>query len=213
MTLQELEAATKRAFREARDEIWDEMRTCGEFEKVSFDQFYTASIKILEDRILAIPGANAYIEVDSWRFRTGLESAYENLKLPKRGTADSMGYDFFAPYSFELAPGDTITIPTGIRVHINRGWGLKFYPRGGLGTKYRLQFDNTIPVIDGDYYHSDNEGHILLKLTNDSQTGKILYVKEGDAFAQAIFEIYGMTRSDNATAKRNGGFGSTDAKE
>ena len=41
---------------------------------------------------------------------------YEDIKLPKRATMGSAGYDFFAPFGFELRAGECITIPTGIRV-------------------------------------------------------------------------------------------------
>ena len=44
---------------------------------------------------------------------------YDAIKLPKRATKGSAGYDFYAPYSFVLAPGETVTIPTGIRVKMN----------------------------------------------------------------------------------------------
>lgn len=86
-------------------------------------------------------------------------------------------------------------------------------PRSGLGFKYRLQLDNTMGVIDSDYYYSDNEGHIFAKITNDNHTGKTLTVEAGvPGFLQAIFIPYGVTYSDDATGVRNGGMGSTDSK-
>lgn len=92
---------------------------------------------------------------------------------------------------------------------IDDGWVLKIYPRSGLGFKYRLQLNNTVGIIDSDYYGSDNEGHIQIKLTNDSREGKCLEVKEGTGFAQGIFLEYGITVDDETTEERNGGFGST----
>ena len=134
---------------------------------------------------------------------------YNNIKLPKRATSGSAGYDLHSPRSFTLAPHQTIKIPTGIRCKIEDGWVLKCYPRSGLGFKYRLQLNNTVGVIDSDYYYSDNEGHIFLKLTNDTNESKILKVKSGDGIAQGIFVEYGITYDDNVTNVRNGGFGST----
>ena len=135
--------------------------------------------------------------------------AYERVKLPKRATVGSAGYDFFAPFNFDLASGKTIEIPTGIRVDIDEDWFLAIIPRSGLGFKYRMQLDNTIGIIDSDYYHSDNEGHIWIKLTNDSKQDKLLRVSAGDGIAQGVFLPYGITRSDKANGIRNGGFGST----
>ncbi len=130
------------------------------------------------------------------------------INLPKRATAGSAGYDFYSPFDFALSPKTSIRIPTGVRVKMEEGWALKIYPRSGLGFKYRLMLDNTVGVIDSDYYYSDNEGHIQIKITNWSD--KTLSVKAGEAFAQGVFVEYGITVDDDAVAARNGGFGSTD---
>lgn len=148
------------------------------------------------------------------QFREGCEletadSIYESIKLPKRATAGSAGYDFYAPYDIALAPGETAKVPTGIRSWIENGWVLKLYPRSGLGFKYRLQLNNTVGIIDSDYYNSDNEGHIFIKITNDSNEGKTVEIPAGTGFAQGIFVEYGITLDDDADGIRNGGFGST----
>ncbi len=144
--------------------------------------------------------------------REDAEKIYEGIKLPKRATAGSAGYDFFAPFDIELKPGETAKIPTGIRVLIEDGWVLKIYPRSGLGFKYRLQLNNTVGIIDSDYSSSDNEGHIFIKVTNDSNEGKTLTIPAGTGFAQGIFVEYGITVDDDAAGVRNGGFGSTTSK-
>ena len=140
-----------------------------------------------------------------------IQEMYRQLRLPERATRGSAGYDFFAPFSFSLAPGDSIKIPTGIRVRMDEGWVLKLYPRSGLGFKYRLQMDNTVGIIDSDYFNSDNEGHIFIKMTNDSNQGKTVELARGTGFAQGIFLEYGITVDDGADGERNGGFGSTTA--
>ena len=137
------------------------------------------------------------------------KAVYDALKLPVRATAGSAGYDFFSPVTFTLAPGETIKIPTGIRAEIAEGWVLQCYPRSGLGFKFRLQLNNTVGIIDSDYFYSDNEGHIFSKITNDSKEGKTLTVEAGQGFMQGIFMPFGITVDDEATAVRNGGFGST----
>jgi dUTP pyrophosphatase len=134
---------------------------------------------------------------------------YERIKLPKRATAGSAGYDFFTPVELVLKPGDTVKLPTGIRVEMEQDWVLKCYPRSGLGFKYRLQLNNTVGIIDSDYFHSDNEGHIFAKITNDSREGKTVCLEAGAGFMQGIFVEYGITVDDCVTAVRNGGLGST----
>lgn len=138
-----------------------------------------------------------------------IRGMYGALTLPERATRGSAGYDFLAPFSFSLSPGATIKIPTGIRVKMEEGWVLHIYPRSGLGFKYRLQLNNTVGIIDSDYFDSDNEGHIFIKLTNDSNEGKTVEVDQGSGFAQGIFLEYGITVNDAAEGVRNGGFGST----
>lgn len=138
-----------------------------------------------------------------------IQKIYEEIRMPVRATVGSAGYDFYSPLDFVLTPGQTIKIPTGIRVRIEDGWVLMIFPRSGLGFKYRIQLDNTVGVIDSDYYGSDNEGHIFIKITNDSNEGRTLSLKKGDGFAQGVFLPYGVTSDDETAAVRNGGFGST----
>lgn len=138
-----------------------------------------------------------------------IKEIYNQICLPRRATAGSAGYDFFSPVNLSLKEGETIKIPTGIRVEMNPEWVLKCYPRSGLGFKYRLQMDNTVGIIDSDYFYSDNEGHIFVKLTNDTKEGKTVEIQAGTGFMQGIFVEYGITIDDDVTAVRNGGLGST----
>ncbi len=132
-----------------------------------------------------------------------------NLSLPQRSTTGSAGYDFISTKDAILNPGDTTVFPTGIRCHIKEGWFLMICPRSGLGFKYRAQLDNTVGIIDSDYFGAKNEGHIMIKITNDSKSNKVMVIKAGDKIAQGIFLPYGITVDDEAEGERTGGFGST----
>ena len=166
------------------------MQRIAQFEKVSFNQFKTDW-------------------EDTFGKTENIEQIYNEIKIPHRATTGSAGYDFFTPLSFELKAGESMKIPTGIRVKINDGWVLKIYPRSGLGFKFRLQMNNTVGIIDSDYYSSDNEGHIFCKIMNDSNEGKTVSLEKGAGFCQGIFVEYGITFDDDVTDERNGGFGST----
>lgn len=157
------------------------------FEKVSYEQFKNSLKVNLEPT-----------------------AVYDHIFLPRRATKYSAGYDFFLPYDVTFKPGETVLIPTGIRVRIECNWVLKIYPRSSLGFKYMLQLNNTVGIIDADYYNSSNEGHIFIKLTNHSN--QELYLEKGSAFAQGIFVEYGITIDDETAQVRDGGFGSTDKK-
>lgn len=139
---------------------------------------------------------------------TGTKSIYDEIKLPKRATAKSAGYDFFAPTDIDVAPSQTVTVATGVRALMPDDVCLMIFPRSGLGFKYRLRLNNTVGIIDADYCESDNEGHIFVRMTNESD--KPLHIQEGAAFAQGIFVRYLLTEDDDTTERRNGGLGSTD---
>lgn len=188
------------------------MQKIAKFEKVSFDQFKK-------------DWQNCYPE---YRGKDeDIKSIFDHIQLPKRATAGSAGYDFFSPSYLTIYPSgsqiiDTeneipftifngdIKIPTGIRSNIEDGWVLQLYPRSSLGFKYGIHLANTVGIIDSDYYYSDNEGHIFIKLINDSSIHDTVKIKKGQAFCQGIFLPYGITYDDKANEIRNGGFGSTD---
>lgn len=146
-----------------------------------------------------------------WEFEA--PCPYDEIRLPRRATAGSAGYDFYSPLDFTLEPGRSIKIPTGIRAKIDEGWVLMIFPRSGQGFKYRVQLYNTVGVVDSDYYGAENEGHCFVKLINANHEGKTLQVKKGEAFAQGVFMPFGITLDDAADEIRTGGFGSTDGKE
>ena len=91
-----------------------EFKRVGKFEKVSLNQFKTGFDNESSDSV---------------------ESYYNSIKLPARATRGSAGYDFYAPFDIKLAPGETIKVPTGIRVSMEENYVLKLYPRSGLGYK------------------------------------------------------------------------------
>jgi dUTP pyrophosphatase len=137
---------------------------------------------------------------------------YASVQLPLRATSGSAGYDFYAPFDITISPGAQVLVPTGIRVRMDEEYVLMLFPRSSLGFRYRLQLNNTVGIIDSDYYHADNEGHIFCKLTNDSKEGKTVVIERGQGMIQGIFLPFGITEDDAAEGKRTGGFGSTTQK-
>lgn len=135
------------------------------------------------------------------------------IKKPKRSTKKSAGYDIFAPIDISLKPNEEIKVPTGLRVYMQDGEFLEIVPRSGLGFKYYTRLANTVGIIDSDYYYSDNEGHIWVKIRNEGN--KDIFINQGDAFCQAIFKPFLLADDDDFEngEDRNGGFGSTTKKE
>ena len=133
---------------------------------------------------------------------------YEDIKLPVRSTKNSAGYDFISPFSFTLNPGETIKVPSGIKVTMNEDEFLAILVRSSMGFKYNVRLCNQVGIIDSDYYNNpDNEGHMFIALKNEGE--KVFEVQKGDKYAQGIFQKYLLTDDDIATGDRTGGFGST----
>lgn len=161
------------------------------FEKISYEQWYSDVCSMGDDPIIR-----------KW---------YNNIKLPKQGTGNSMGVDFFLPYDIHIKPHDTIKIPTGIRwvcTEYEHDYGLMLVPRSSIGIKYGLRLLNTVGVIDSDYQYADNEGHIMLFMENTS--GEDIRIEKGKGIVQGIILQYYIPDCAMAIDKRNGGFGSTD---
>lgn len=175
------------------------------FNKIA--KFYKVSIEEFERSYRA--------KIDDSISSEDIREIYDRIVLPRRATKGSAGYDFCSPFSFELPPGNEVLILFGIRAKIEPGWVLQLFPRSGLGSRYRLQLNNTVGIIDGDYFEADNEGHIMSTLSNCSHDAeKLLSVKAGEAVLQGVFTPYGITYDDEEQVKatRTGGFGSTDKK-
>ena len=137
-------------------------------------------------------------------------------KLPRRATKRSAGYDIYSTRSFTLKPGEEIKIPTGFRVQMDSDNALLILPRSGMGFKYYVRLANTTGVIDSDYFDTENEGHVWVKIRNESVqvdelAPQVLTVNQGDAICQGIFVNYLLVEGDNYTNgnTRVGGFGST----
>lgn len=168
-----------------------------QFEKVSFAQYMQDFSKAIFDCFGEKP---TYADI---------ETVYDSITIPKRATTGSAGYDFATPLGFSLHPQETILVPTGIRCLMRPETVLLLLPRSSMGFKYRMQLDNTVGVIDSDYYNADNEGHIMIKVTNDSKQDAVLSLNAGDNFAQGIFLQYGIACEEEVISSRVGGFGST----
>lgn len=179
------------------------------FEKVSFEEFRKSCKNDINSDYF---GYNCDLEKK-------IKQYYDDIKLPERSTSGSAGYDFFAPFDLTFFPQydcrmnivgeeDQFLYPTGIRFVTDRDdIVLLCMPKSGLGCKYGMRLKNTIGVIDSDYFKSDNEGHIKVKMSVDSVTNQT--VVRGKAFMQGVIVPFIKTDDDCAENNRNGGFGST----
>ena len=172
------------------------------FEKVSFEQFL-ADVKKTQPVIMMTD-----ISDDEQ-----IREIYDNIKLPRRSTRGSAGYDFYMPFTTAMFTGDAIVVPTGIRVIMPDEMFLMIVPRSGLGFKHHVSLTNTVGIIDSDYCNADNEGHVMVKLfyPNDLHpSSDTIPLHAQDRFCQGIFMPFYVTDDDKPVSEdREGGIGST----
>lgn len=142
-----------------------------------------------------------------------INTLYNGIKLPKRATKYSAGYDFYVSGDTPLPSRGSAVIPTGIRwvcdKEEDKDKVLQIYPRSGIGFKTGVRLMNTVGIIDADYWEGNNEGHIMVKLYNPMDSH--LHVKDGDAIVQGVItEYYTCDNEEEIVEKRTGGMGSTD---
>ena len=107
----------------------------------------------------------------------------------------------------EIAPGEVVAVPTGLRVEIPVGYEGQVRPRSGLAARHAIGVPNAPGTIDADY-----RGEVKVLLVN---LGRNSYrVERGDRIAQLV--IAPVVRAEievvpslTATARGEGGFGHT----
>lgn len=139
-------------------------------------------------------------------------SSYKDLgiNIPTRKTAKSAGYDIESGIDTVISAGKTVLIPTGLKAYMQADEVLYIYIRSSVAVEKNIMLTNYVGVIDADYYgNEENEGHIFISLTNNSD--RAVTISKGERIAQGIFQKYLMVDGDSEKigAKRTGGFGST----
>lgn len=168
------------------------------FEKVSFEEY--KKTKGVEDTL----SPTLFVS------KSPLLKEYESIQLPKRGTLGSAGYDFKLPFQIVIPPYKSVIINTYIKCCLSDGYVLMLYPRSSLGFRYNLSLDNTVGIIDSDYYNNSyNEGHIKVKMTNHSDSN--IVIKPNQSYVQGLIQKYYLTNDDYVDTLRMNGFGSTDS--
>lgn len=155
----------------------------------------------------------------------------EGISIPTYAHESDAGMDIYSPREYIIGPGETVIIPTGIKVAIPAGYAILIQPRSGQSVKTKLRIANTPGLIDSGYrdeigviienieppfkdidYEFDDKGEIHIKsiLHGESYT-----ISEGQRFAQMRLvqvpkaNFIEVTSVGEIGEDRNGGFGST----
>ncbi len=155
----------------------------------------------------------------------------EGVELPTYANDGDAGLDIYSPKEYTIGPGETIIIPTGIRVAIPKGYAILIQPRSGQSAKTKLRIANTPGLIDSGYrdeigviienieppfkdidYEFDNNGEIHIK---SILHGQAYTIAEGQRFAQMRLvqvptaSFVQVDSVANLGEDRGGGFGHT----
>ena len=156
----------------------------------------------------------------------------ESVSLPTYVHDSDAGMDIYSPDEYTIAPGETVIIPTGIKVAIPKGYALLIQPRSGQSAKTKLRIANTPGLIDSGYrdeigvivenieppfkdidYEFDDKGEIHIK---SILHGEAYTIARGQRFAQMRLvqvpkvEFIQVESVGEIGEDRGGGFGSTD---
>lgn len=141
------------------------------------------------------------------------EGADRNVALPGYETAGAAGADLRANFpenqrgGIEIAPGDRVLVPTGLRLAIPAGFEVQLRPRSGLALKHGITLPNSPGTIDSDY-----RGPLGVIMMNAGD--KTVHIDHGDRIAQMVVApvvqaAFDLVEALDDTARGRGGFGST----
>jgi dUTP pyrophosphatase len=131
-----------------------------------------------------------------------------DLPLPARATPGSAGYDVrSAAEDFDLEPGETRAVSTGLAMELPPGMECQVRPRSGLALKHGITVPNSPGTIDPDY-----RGEVKVILANLGSSP--VRVARGDRIAQLVFARFEAPEVEEAgdlggSGRGERGFGST----
>lgn len=133
-----------------------------------------------------------------------------DIVMPKRGSKWAAGYDITSPTQLIIAPGEMVVVYTDLRAYMPPNERLMIYPRSSLRKK-NLKLDNTVGIVDSDYYDNPDTGGNIMVLLKNTSFNLYATVEAGERIVQGIFETYLLADGDDFDTGdiRQGGYGST----
>ena len=214
------------------------------YELEEFQRIYAESEEVLkqsdlspmkQDFLMRFIGIifNAFFENEGV-FKRIITIPYElcrEVNIPKYANPGDAGMDLYSPDEYTIDPGETVIIPTGVKMAIPKGYAILIQPRSGQSAKTKLRIANTPGLIDSGYrdeigviveniepkfkdidYEFDEEGEIHI---NSILHGAPYTIEKGQRFAQMrLVEVptaalLQVDRVEEIGDNRGGGFGSS----
>ena len=123
------------------------------------------SVKFNKEELLAISETIRELyrkeveESDDMCFR--IQKTNSAAIIPKKAHSTDVGYDLFAPFEFDLNPGETKKINFYLRISLEPGWEAQVRNRSGIVTNYKVMMPIGTGTIDSLY-----RGDIMCPLYN-----------------------------------------------
>lgn len=147
----------------------------------------------------------------SMSIKVNIKKLDKDAILPAYGSEYAAGADLYSvSETFDIDPGQTVLVHTGIAIELPQGFVGLVYARSGLASKKGLAPANKVGVIDCDY-----RGEIMVALHNHSAETR--RVEKGERIAQLVIAPYYTANFTEVnelsdTVRGEGGFGSTGNK-
>lgn len=154
-----------------------------------------------------------------------IELCHPDAQLPKYAHDGDAGMDLYSTDEFYIKPGETIPIPTGLKMAIPYGYEVQIRPRSGISFNTPLRIPNAPGTIDCGYR---DEVKVLIhnssipsdhpktyELDQKCNLDGIYHIQKGDRIAQMVFvpvAYANLTVVDSVhdvDTNRGGGFGSS----
>jgi dUTP pyrophosphatase len=160
-----------------------------------------------------------------------IELCNEKAVIPQYAHVSDSGVDVYALEDITVHPGETVLVPTGIKVALPPGYELQVRPKSGRALKTKLRVANTPGTIDSGYRDEikviiENVEPPIKDLTIDDEGrvtsvlyGSDFFIGKGEKFCQlvlsevpkiAFYRVENIAEVDDID--RGGGFGSTGLK-
>lgn len=155
--------------------------------------------------------------------------------MPTYARNGDAGLDVYSMIDADIAPGETLLVPTGIKVAIPYGYELQVRDKSGIALKTKLRVANAPGTIDCGYrseigiiieniespvadidYEFNDKGEVIIK---SILHGKSYHIEKGQKIAQLVLSevpkaaFYEVNSVAKMGENRGGGFGSTGLKE
>lgn len=159
----------------------------------------------------------------------------KDAKMPTYAHITDAGMDIYAAEDYEIDPGKSITVHTGVKIALPLGYEIQVRPKSGISKNSKLRISNTPGTIDSGYrgeicilidnieppikditYNQDDNGefHITSILT-----GARAHIEKGQKIAQLVLcqvgkcHLYEVQDFDETKTDRGeNGFGSSGLK-